>query len=359
MDDLFANEASVTPEDQQELREALLYAYPDFDFLYMRLADRLGIRANQYFDLHRGFVPIARDIVEFAAGEGKFLNLLAATWTDKPGNPKLAALANRLLPDKVGVTARFAPPPPPPAANAPARPSLEKAIEQRSRELDIDAVVEGLEALSKAICRISAPTLKGTGFLVGRRHVLTNFHVMEEAIGGSLDGESILLQFDYRGGGSPTFSPKVAPGLDWKRQSSRYSLSDLKGVGEPSPQELDFALVKLAEDVPAERHQLAWPLTPPIVSQRDLILIGQHPRGDAAKIAYGEVLAYPGSGLRYRYDATTDGGSSGSPVLTLDFQLVGLHHAADPGFDPKYNQGVPIWLIMAALKADGVDLGAL
>ena len=46
-------------------------------------------------------------------------------------------------------------------------------------------------------------------------------------------------------------------------------------------------------------------------------------------------------------------------MLTLDQELVALHHAGDPAYSPRYNQGVPIWQIMSALKAAGIDLAAL
>jgi hypothetical protein len=59
-----------------------------------------------------------------------------------------------------------------------------------------------------------------------------------------------------------------------------------------------------------------------------------------------------------RYRTNTEGGSSGSPVFDQNWQLVALHHAGDPSWVAKYNEGIPISLILAQLKARGVD-GAL
>ena len=359
MDELFPNETNVTDTQKQALRGAILHAYPNFDFLYLRLSDKWGFRVDDYMDIGRGKVLIIEDIVRQVEGEGRILDLLAVTWSDKPQNPRLKALADELLVDQAGVLAKYAPAPAIPSAVPATRPSLEKLVETRSRLLNLAEFQQGIERLSDALCRISAPTVKGTGFLVGRRTVLTNFHVMKEAIQHSLDGSKLLFEFDYRGDGPPAFSLQAAAGVAWKGPNRPYSHSDLTGLGDPAPDELDFALVTLASDVPADRLPLAWPIAPPIVSQRDFIVIGQHPQGEVAKIAFGEVLAYPGSGLRYRYDVTTEPGSSGSPVLTLDQQLVALHHAGDPQYQPKYNQGVPIWLIMQALKGEGIDLAAL
>lgn len=359
MDELFPNEATVSAAQKQALRGAILHAYPNFDFLYLRLSDKWGFRVDDYMDIGRGKVLIIEDIVRQVEGEGRILDLLAVTWSDKPQNPRLKALADELLVDQAGVLAKYAPAPAIPSAVPATRPSLEKLVETRSRLLNLAEFQQGIERLSDALCRISAPTVKGTGFLVGRRTVLTNFHVMKEAIQQSLDGSKLLFEFGFSGAGPPAFSLQAAAGVAWKGPNRPYSQSDLTGVGDPAPNELDFALVTLASDVPADRLPLAWPIAPPIVSQRDFIVIGQHPQGNAANIAFGEVLAYPGSGLRYRYDVTTEPGSSGSPVLTLDQQLVALHHAGDPQYQPKYNQGVPIWLIMEALKGEGIDLAAL
>lgn len=366
MDDLLAKEAALTSQDKQAIRDAILHAYPDFGFLYLRLADKWGFRVDDYIDVRVGRFKIVADLLAIVEGEGRVLDLLAVTWTDKSQNPKLKALADRLLPDHAAALGKYAPPPPAslPASSSPKttgldRPSLEKLVEKRSRLLNLARFEDGIERLAGALCRISAPSIKGTGFLVGRHTVLTNYHVMQEAIEGKLDGARILCEFDYRGVGPAAFSLTAATGLTWDREHRTYSQSDLTGTGDPAPDELDFALVTLAADVSANRLQLAWPNAPPIVSQRDFIVIGQHPQGDVANIAFGEVLSYPSSGLRYRYDVTTEAGSSGSPVLTLDQQLVALHHAGDPAFNPSYNQGVPIWLIMSALKSAGIDLTAL
>lgn len=364
MDELFPNEANVTDAQKQALRDALLDAYPDFDFLFLRLQDKWGTRVNRYIKSDDGDYKVSARIVDYASGEGRFLDLLAVTWTDKPLNTKLKPLAEELLINRDGVVAKYAPAPAAAQAVTGAGPSLEKLIENRSTFLDIPKFVTGIEVLAGALCRISLKPstefeLKGTGFLIGRQHVLTNYHVMKQAIEGPLTGDRIRLEFDYAEAGLPTTPIAVAPGLTWNVSKRPYSQSDLTGIGQPAPGELDYALIKLASAVPAERLQLTLPSAPPIVSQRDFIVIGQHPKGDPAKIAFGEVLAYPGSGLRYRYDAATLGGSSGSPVLTLNQDLVALHHAGDPQYKPIYNQGVPIWLIMEALKGEDIDLAAL
>ena len=199
MDELFPNEASVTEPQKQALRGAILHAYPNFDFLYLRLSDKWGFRVDDYMDTRRGKALVIEDIVRQVVGEGRLLDLLAVTWSDKPHNPRLKALADELLVDQAGVLAKYAPAPAIPAAVTATRPSLEKLVETRSRLLNLAQFQQGIERLSDALCRISAPTVKGTGFLVGRRTVLTNFHVMQEAIQQSLDGSKLLFEFDFSG----------------------------------------------------------------------------------------------------------------------------------------------------------------
>ena len=58
------------------------------------------------------------------------------------------------------------------------------------------------------------------------------------------------------------------------------------------------------------------------------------------------VIGLNANGTRVRYRTNTDPGSSGSPVFTMDWDLVALHHLGDPDWhNPGFNQGVPIELI--------------
>ena len=52
-----------------------------------------------------------------------------------------------------------------------------------------------------------------------------------------------------------------------------------------------------------------------------------------------------------RYDVTTASGSSGSPCLPFDLDIIGLHHAAEPASNPRYNQAIPLWAIAKDLEA--------
>lgn len=362
--DLYAREGELTGDDLARIRDAIVSAYPgeQRDFLYIRMADKWGIRVGD--DIvnvdSKPFRPVVQDIAEFAQSEGRLLDLLGLAWSDKPGNLRLNELAGSWLPDQAGVLAKYGEPPPPRplAEQTVTTAQLQRQIDKHSRLVDL-AIFEGnMGRLKRALCRVLIPEVNGTGFLIGRRTVLTNYHVVEKALNRNATSADISCEFDYAAKDAATVKFKARSG-EWLGPKSPYSLSDTTGTGEPGPNELDFAVIHLEAEVEPDRLAIELPFAPPIVAQGDYIFIGQHPGGGVAQIALGRVVAHPGKSLRYRYDVTTEPGSSGSPVLDMDMRLVALHHAAEPTNNPTYNQGVPIARIKAALEAGLPDMAAL
>ena len=82
---------------------------------------------------------------------------------------------------------------------------------------------------------------------------------------------------------------------------------------------------------------------------------------DADTLDTKAVLKTPELGaLRIRYATNTEGGSSGSPVFTLEWGLAALHHYGDPVYaHPKWNQGVPIDLIRARIEQNPAAVALL
>ena len=115
-----------------------------------------------------------------------------------------------------------------------------------------------------------------------------------------------------------------------------------------------------------------WVTTPanPFVFAADaFLMVVQHPCHDPISFDDRDdaVLRLNPNGTRVHYRNNTMPGSSGSPVLDRDLELVALHHAGEPGSPDwmlpckeqlapaAYNEGIPIARIQADLA--GHSLG--
>lgn len=234
--------------------------------------------------------------------------------------------------------------------------SLEKIVRERSTMRDFGAWLDELVKIQRRICRIEGKNY-GTGFLVGEDLVLTNYHVVEPEVNGVALPSDLRFRFDYStADGADRQGVVVRASEDWLITSSPYSAADLKPTaGGPTSSELDFALIRLAEPIGSSsdsspaRNFIALTEKAPTVKEGDVIFILQHPQGAPLALAAGVVEQPVPGGLRIRYDANTEGGSSGSPVFDASLTLVSMHHAGDPNWQPTYNQGIPIGLIARAV----------
>ena len=343
---------TVSDNDMKLAAEAIRDAYrrPELNSV---VRYGMGIRLDDYFDTKQGFKFVVDELVDWAASEGKFLDLLALAFHEKPGNPALAREAQRL-----GISAprhlrRFDH-----AAEPPEAPdSLEALVERKSRLTTVREFQERFAALTARVCRIDTGFRRGTGFLVGPDLALTNYHVMQEVIAQSEAArQHVQFRFDDIADGNSQSQACCGLAETWRLASSPYSASDLTGEGEPGPGELDYVLLRLDARIgeaapPGGERERGWfrlqPKSGPIMARHDVTLVVQHPRSRPMEAAWGIIVDFAGSGRRVRYNVTTDEGSSGSPCLTADLVPFALHHAADPAQHPRYNQGIPLALIAA------------
>lgn len=197
-----------------------------------------------------------------------------------------------------------------------------------------------------AVCRIRAPSLGGewygTGFLAGPRLLVTNHHVLADAG----DAGQARLEFGYEHDVDGIL--KVPDSFNLLPGEIFYT--------DPALDVTFVAVAALSESgVPLERYgQL--PLLP--VSgkgvDKEWVTIIQHPNGAPKQIAIRSsqlvVLppgAVPGVNLEHfiHYLTDTEPGSSGSPVVNDQWQVVALHHKAVPApRDPKTPDAPTVWI---------------
>ncbi|MEM9646741.1 MAG: serine protease, partial [Planctomycetota bacterium] len=193
--------------------------------------------------------------------------------------------------------------------------------------VDVRFLLNGA-ALSASVGRINFGGRGfATGFLVGPGVIMTNHHVFERAA----DTHGAQIEFGFREiehGGSLSTPTKF-----------RFDTGELFFADE----DLDVAIVAIGSRTSGnisldELPVLSLVPDPDFVLAGDRLNIVQHPAGEPKQVALRDntVLAVPDeSFIHYRSD--TKRGSSGSPVLNDEWQLVGLHHSGVPLKDDHGN----------------------
>lgn len=345
-------------EQQQELEAVLLGAF-DLQRFRRMLRLFLGYRLDEEMSTDHGFRSTVSDLIDRADRDGWVENLLTGA---RQGNPDNSALSEYVK--KMGIESirRLTKETIPVAGGLL---TLEKIVSKRSPFISFENFSRKLSGLGSQICRIEIPagTARGTGWLVGSDLILTAYHVVED-VHKSLNGlneRDICCRFDFSNSADGSIlKDGRTMGVDnnWLLASSHYSDADLRvSQNDPGFDELDFALVRLkgpvGDDelsVNSKRGFIEVPENPPVMSQQDFMIIPQHPDGRSLELAFGEILSYNAAANRVRYDANTEGGSSGSPCFSIGLIPFALHHASGPTSALKYNQGVPLREIIRQMK---------
>ena len=205
--------------------------------------------------------------------------------------------------------------------------------------LGVTFLTEGAR-MSQAVGRIVLPVTGGrrlgTGFMVSSRIMMTNNHVL----GDPLEAGNATLEFDFfeREDGN------TGPVARFRLQPDAFFITDAP---------LDFTLVAVEasnSDGIAVGNRGFFPLIgqsgKAVVGERVSVI--QHPNGDPQKVVVhdNQVSDVNPDDDFLHYQADTMGGSSGSPVLNINWDLAALHHAA-VGND---NEGIRISSIVARLR---------
>lgn len=203
----------------------------------------------------------------------------------------------------------------------------------------------------------------GTGALVGPDLVLTNHHVLADIISNPTHRDTVQCRFDFKVVDGATALQGTDVGLadNWLVDDSPGTENEKNGNPEqplPKPDQLDYALVRLARAIGMDRllpDRNDGPVRGWIeLSAREQffephtsLYIVQHPQSRPLKLAIDTdaVITANENNTRVRYSTNTDLGSSGAPVLNERWELVAMHHYGDA----QFNQGVParaIWQLL-------------
>lgn len=187
-----------------------------------------------------------------------------------------------------------------------------------------------------SVCRIVTDLSYGSGFMVvNRNYIMTNNHVLPNR--DVAQGSS--AQFDY----------------DHDNEEFHVALDPEKLF--ITDQNLDYTIVALAShSLPEVIQPITLLENPATVTRNERVNVIQHPQGRRKEVSiHDNKVTYVYDKI-IRYTADTEPGSSGSPVLNNQWQLVALHHAGwieDDG--SASNEGIRIAAIVENLKNRGSD----
>ncbi len=219
--------------------------------------------------------------------------------------------------------------------------------------LSINFLDRGRRA-ADAVCRIKLPVeggeAYGTGFLIGPRLLITNNHVLSSPAEAAQAEAEFSYEHDIDG---------------VMRRAVQYNLDP--GQLFYTSTELDITLVAVAPmsdyGVPIERY--GWlPLLPLKGKSVDgeWISIIQHPNGTAKQIAIHssqiiklDPAKVPGITESFiHYTTDTEPGSSGSPVLNDQWQVVAIHHKAIQAPRKRGDGGEIRWLANEGVRVSAI-----
>lgn len=160
----------------------------------------------------------------------------------------------------------------------------------------------------------------GTGFLISPRLLITNNHV----IGDAASSGDLLAEFDYE---------RDIKGIPLK--TTRFAFAPKLCFLTNHQNDLDYTVIALGERIAGEKLLTQFGYLP-ISNARnkhqlgDYVNIIQHPDGRPKEAVLRENQLVARVGTTLHYIADTEPGSSGSPVLNVQFALVALHHWGTP-----------------------------
>ena len=352
---------SFTNEEVKQLREALKSAFKHSTLeqaLYYQLGKDLGEIALVGAGV--SFENVILSLIQAADKGGWTDELICGLREENPGNPELKAFAEQYL--RLQYT----------------KEDLEKNVRDTNSFLDIAEWRTKLGSIERQVCSIEIQGQHlGTGFLIGKDRVMTNYHVVESLMGEQPEDspDEVSLRFDFKvttSGTTTNQGVRYELADEWLIDSSPYSNAEGNGIEAPAPteNELDYAILRVAggkdnvlpgEEVIGKDVNRSWVKIPDknhSFRSNEPLFIVQHPEGEPLKLALdtSAITKLNSNQTRVRYKTNTEKGSSGSPCFNSNWKLVALHHMGDPvsKFKAQWNQGIPISVIRGHLQQKGV-----
>ncbi len=183
----------------------------------------------------------------------------------------------------------------------------------------------------------------GTGFLVAHDLIMTNHHV----IGSREQAKAADFMFNYQldpdGNPCPTsVAQPTMDGLFWSDKDLDVAVVQIEGVDSTIPP------LKLSAKIP---------------TLEDAVTLIGHPSGFLKQISLRNNAVQFSDGRRIQYTASTEPGSSGSPVFDRGaLEVVGIHHSGgdlvDPGSGVRCfrNEGTTMRAVLETLRARAPEI---
>jgi hypothetical protein len=365
---------ALSGEDIKKLAK-LLATTLSFDdlaiFVHASTGDRLF---DVFVSKDQPKIPMIVQLLNSLEDLGSTATFLSYVYANRPGRADVRTAIVALFPEavavpdkKIDLSAQKAGAPQAEAPTNAAAPGLQRNVRPYLAKLDVLVWQDRLVKIERQVCRVELEgNALGTGFLVGPDAVLTNWHVFDIAKQAGKVGQ-LGCRFDYVRLPGGKDDPGQLIMVDGARavDTSPYSAAEKTAKPDdplPTLEELDYALLPLTSRVGeqqvggAPRGWITLPKAVLPLAVDSPILIVQHPEGTPMKLALDTqaVIGMNGNKTRLRYRTNTDPGSSGSPVFTMDWDIVALHHYGDPKYlNPLFNQGVPIELIRQHIDKSG------
>ncbi|MEM7579539.1 MAG: effector-associated domain EAD1-containing protein [Cyanobacteria bacterium P01_A01_bin.80] len=310
---------------RKTLRNAIISAYPSEADLEIMVSDELEENLSAIAG-GVNLTKVTHNLIKWADSRGKLEVLIVAAYETNPDNPELKQFYQSvfqqrfILQPSANKNNNFGPDIYQPEVIEELQ--FESFFQKEPDFWDVGYLKRAIEQTT-SVCRIEIDGQKiGTGVLVGKRLVLTNYHVLKpnENVDIHSNTMNIVLRFGCFSSNS---------GNDTAGQV--FKLDNWQPILHYSPiHQLDYILLQVDESIlnAQDIKSVSWDINYLPVKGMGINLL-QHPQGDSMKISIshdGITGVYQERGV-IQYINKTANGSSGSPCFDDNGRIVALHHA--------------------------------